>query len=130
MKIYFSLALVLLVGACGGEVKHSKSYYKDNDDARIKQRSWCADNPADAQSGNCINAEVAYVELYAALKEKRNADRQKIVDKLKEFNWIKRCVDVPDLNKCREDMKAGAAPINAELKAYNAHTRQMLDALR
>tara|TARA_R110002096_G_scaffold425908_3_gene635021 strand:- start:3416 stop:3808 length:393 start_codon:yes stop_codon:yes gene_type:complete len=130
LKIFLNIALALTVAACGSEEIHPKSYYKENDTARHEMRALCDDRPAEAQTGNCMNAEAAYREVYLELKERRNAERQEIADKLEEFDWIKLCVDVPDLHTCRADMQAGAEPINAELEQFNADTRAMLDALR
>tara|TARA_R110002074_G_scaffold20010_1_gene63665 strand:- start:66 stop:440 length:375 start_codon:yes stop_codon:yes gene_type:complete len=124
------MTLTLSLASCGSEVNHSKTYYKENDTARREMRAFCDDRPAENRAAKCLNAEAAYKELYLELKERRTAERQKIADKLTEFNWIKLCVDVPDLHKCRADMQAGAAPINTALVEFNDKTRIMLDALR
>ena len=123
------MALALSLAACGGEVDHAKSYYKENDTARLEMRAFCDDHPAETQAGNCMNAKAAYKELYFELKADRILERQKIAYKLIDFNWIKLCVDVPDLHKCREEMQESAKPINAELVEFNEKTRAMLDAL-
>jgi len=123
------LIVSLMLSACG-EANYPKSYYKQNEVARAEKRAWCEDNPAAAESGNCLNAEDAYQELYVALREKRNLGRQKLARELEAASWVGKCLGPEDINKCRAAYEAKAAPIRDALKHYNAQTQLLLDVLR
>tara|TARA_R110002096_G_scaffold174994_2_gene350768 strand:+ start:1314 stop:1889 length:576 start_codon:yes stop_codon:yes gene_type:complete len=82
MRNLFPLVLCITLFACG-ESNHPKSYYKENNSARIENLIWCDDNSAEASGGNCINALGAYRELRSDIKDERSIVAQKLLDEQK-----------------------------------------------